>query len=166
MSHETSPQSPGQVLFHTLPPGTAIGHSEWIRVTQAMIDQFGAATLDPDPMHVDPDWARTQGPFPHTIAFGFLTVSLLTRLIHSATHTGSVHDPGRTGYYLNYGFDRLRLVAPVPVDSRIRGHFRVLETRRDEAGRQVTKFGCEIEIENGTRPALIAEWLSIWVPPA
>jgi len=162
----TESQLSGPERLHQLQPGSLIGHSEWILVTQSMIDQFAAATLDPDPMHVDPEWARTRGPFPHTIAFGFLTMSLLTRLIHSAMHSDSVRDPARTGYYLNYGFDRLRLVAPVPVGSRIRGHFRVLEIRQDESDRQVTKFGCEIEIEAGARPALIAEWLSIWVPPA
>ncbi len=154
-----------QLLFTILKAGQYLGHSQWITVTQNMIDQFGAVTLDPDPMHVDPVWARTHGPFEHTIAFGFLTVSLLTHLIHSTLHTRSGRGPSSEGYYMNYGFDRLRLVAPVPVESRVRGQFKVLEVRQDASERVIVKFGCEIEIEGNSQPALVADWLTIWIPP-
>ena len=139
--------------------------SPWYTIDQKLISAFGAATLDPDPMHIDPEWARDKGPFGHTIAFGFLTMSLLTRMLHDASGIGWPINPGAEGYYLNYGFDRLRLITPVPVNARVRGHFRQLERVTDEKNRQRAKFGVEVEIEGQDRPALIAEWLSLWVPP-
>jgi len=146
-------------------PGADLGTSPWLTVTQEMIDGFGAVTLDPDPMHIDPAWSRTHSPFGGTIAFGFLTISLLTHLLHQAMNTSAHRDPADQGYFLNYGFDRLRLVAPVPVGSRIRGRFKVLDHRQDERGRWVNVIDSMIEIENSERPALVAEWLSVWVPP-
>ena len=71
------------------------------------------------------------------------------------------------GYYMNYGFDRLRLVSPVPVDHRVRGHFRVIDVRpADEQGRVVVKIAATIDIEGSDRPAAVAEWLTIWIPPS
>jgi acyl dehydratase len=148
-----------------LPAGKEIGVSPWVTVSQAMIDGFGAVTLDPDPMHVDPEWARLNGPFGGSIAFGFLTMSLLTHLLHGALGTDPNRDPRQAGYYLNYGFDRLRLVSPVRAGSRIRGRFQVLDRKRDERQRLVTTFGCTLDIEGEERPALVAHWLTIWVPP-
>jgi acyl dehydratase len=137
--------------------------SDWVLVDQALISKFGEATLDPDPMHVDPEWAA-RGPFGATIAFGFLTVSLLTHLMHSAMNNEPVSDLSQ-GFYLNYGFDRLRLLSPVMVDSRVRGVFRPLGKRVDDKGRVVATFDCRIEIEGASKPALVAEWLTLWVPP-
>jgi acyl dehydratase len=140
--------------------------SNWFEISQEMIDRFAEITHDPDPMHIDPVWARENGPFGGTIAFGFLTISLLTHLLHDASNT----HPGKTtrhqGYYLNYGFNRLRLVAPVPAGARVRGRFRQTERHLDERGRWLTTFDCLIEIEGSDRPALAADWLSIWVPPS
>jgi acyl dehydratase len=151
--------------FHGFEPGQELGTSEWLTVTQEMIDRFGQATLDEDPMHVDPKWAA-KGPFGHTIAFGFLTMSLLTCLVHKVLGTDSSRYDPALGYYLNYGFDRVRLVAPVPVNSRIRGTFKVLEVRPDAQGRSIVKYGVEVHVEGSDRIALAAEWLSCWVPPA
>lgn len=144
--------------------GDTFGPSPWIVVTQKMIDEFGATTLDPDPMHIDPAWAA-KGPFGHTIAFGFLTISLLTHMQHGARHSGSGLDPEKYGVFLNYGFNRLRLVSPVAVNSRIRGRFAIARMERDERGRLVTTMDCTVEIEGSDRPALVAEWVSVWVPP-
>ncbi len=146
-------------------PGDDLGASPWLLVTQDLVSRFGAATLDPDPMHIDPEWAKTNGPFGGTIAYGFLTISLLTHLLHQAMHTHSHRDPAESGYFLNYGFNRLRLVAPVPVGARIRGRFKVAARNCDERSRWVTTMDCTIEIEGSDRPALVAEWLSVWVPP-
>jgi acyl dehydratase len=145
--------------------GKEIGVSSWLTIDQSLISKFGDATLDADPMHVDPQWAQTKGPFGHTVAFGFLTMSLLTNLLHDASRTTWSVEPGDEGYYLNYGFDRMRLIAPVPVGSRIRGHFKTLDRTVDEKGRHLVKIGVEIEIEGHDRPALVGEWLTIWVPP-
>ena len=144
--------------------GRDLGSSSWVTVTQLMISEFGEATRDPDPMHVDPEWAAN-GPFNGTIAFGFLTMSLLTHLLHDVLGTDPRrHDPAH-GYYLNYGFDRLRLVSPVRVGSRIRGTFRVAEVKPDAKERSIVKFAATVEIAGSDRPALVAEWLTVWVPP-
>ncbi len=154
-----------KVVIEGLNPGDDFEPSPWLDVTQDMVDHFGAATLDPDPMHIDPEWAREKGPFGGTIAFGFLTMSLLTHLLHQALRTHSHRDPSEFGYFLNYGFNRLRLVSPVPVGARIRGQFKVADRVRDERGRWITTMDCTVEIEGSVRPALVAEWLSVWVPP-
>lgn len=139
------------------------GTSRWLIVDQPMIDGFGRITLDPDPMHIDPQWAADHSPFGETIAFGFLTVSLLTHLLHDAMGRSS-GSAGTGGYYLNYGFDRLRLITPVRVGSKIRGDFVKAAEEQDAQGRIRARFTSTIEIEGGTRPALVADWLSLWVP--
>lgn len=141
--------------------GEAVGTSDWVVIDQAMIDGFATHTLDPDPLHIDPEWAA-QGPYGGTIAFGFLTLSLLTYMLHSAT--GRPAQKEVDGHYLNYGFDRVRLISPVRVGSRVRGHFTKLSQTLDAKGRLLAKFEATIEIEGEERPALVAEWLSIWVP--
>ena len=130
-------------------------------IDQDMISQFGVLTRDPDPMHMDPEWAEANGPYGGTIAYGFLTISLLSHLVHLVRK-----DSGgpKNGHYLNYGFDRLRLVSPVRVGSRIRGRFQQPESKPDEKGRVLNRYNCSIEIEGQDRPALVAEWLSLWVP--
>ncbi|MBO9499576.1 MAG: MaoC family dehydratase [Novosphingobium sp.] len=147
-------------------PGDDLGSSEWVTITQAMIDHFGTATLDDDPMHADPKWAAEQGPFDTTVAYGFLTMSLLTHMLHSALNDGPARDPAKTGYFLNFGFNRMRLVAPVPVGSRVRGKFRMAERSRDRAGRTRLGISVEVEIEGEARPALAGIWLAVWVPPS
>jgi acyl dehydratase len=137
--------------------------SDWLAIPQEMISEFGRVTLDPDPMHIDPEWSSRHSPFGGTIAFGFLTISLLTHLLHNAMGTNPERDTGENGYYLNYGFDRLRLVSPVPVGSRVRGVFQISKREPDGEGRVKTCFDCRIEIEGQERPALVAEWLSYWV---
>lgn len=147
--------------------GTVIGPSDWVPVTQELISGFARYTLDPDPFHMDPKWAEANSPYGVTIAFGFLTVSLLTHLMHNAQGARArdpAADPAIHGYYLNYGFNRLRLVSPVKVDSRVRGHFTVKNREVDNKGRNIATFDCSIEIEGEKRPALIAEWLVLWIP--
>jgi acyl dehydratase len=129
-----------QRVIATTPPGHALGTSPWVLITQEMITKFGEATLDHDPMHVDVEWAA-RGPF-----------------------DSSSYDP-RQGYYLNYGFDRLRLVSPVPVGSRVRGKFVMAELRPDAHHRSIARFDVTLEIEGQDRPALVATWLTVWVPP-
>lgn len=143
--------------------GEPIGTSEWLLIDQARIDAFARATDDPDPMHVDPAWCARESPFGTTIAFGFLTMSLLTHLSHQAL--GWINSTGADdgGYALNYGFDRLRLVEPVPVGSRIRAHFVLREFTEVRPGEFRSKYGVTVEIEGRDRPALVADWLGMWV---
>jgi acyl dehydratase len=151
--------------FASLCEGQEIGCSPWIEIDQTMISEFGRVTRDPDPMHVDPEWAARNGPYGGTIAFGFLTVSLLTHMLHGAIGTDPARDTGKNGHFLNYGMDYLRLISPVRVGSRIRTRFEVAEKRSDDKGRDIVKFGCRVEIEGAERPALVAQWLAIWMPP-
>lgn len=142
-----------QVLLHL---GREIGSSRWINVPQQRITDFGVVTEDPDRMHIDPDWAAAHSPWGKTFAFGFLTVSLLTRMVNDV-----VTRPTDEVSTLNYGFDRMRLLAPVLVDSRIRGHF-VLKSHQLRTPTQFrTVYGVTVEIEGGTKPALVADWLAM-----
>jgi acyl dehydratase len=143
--------------------GQKVGVSHWVLVDQQMIDRFAAVTLDPDPMHIDPAWCAQHSPFLSTVAFGFLTISMLTHLYHDVLQYDRYGHAQTGGYPLNYGFDRLRLIAPVPVNSRIRGHFTLLDVRERAPGETVHKTRVEIEIEGREKPALIAEWLGLWV---
>ena len=138
--------------------------SKWVAVDQALISAFGHASLDPDPMHTDPEWARANGPYGGTIAFGFLTISLLTHLLHDALAVDASATSWREGLSMNYGFDRLRLVEPVRAGDRVRGLFVAKGSRRDTRGRTVRTLGCTVEIEGRDRPALVADWLTIYVP--
>ena len=146
-------------------PGTELGPSAWITITQEMIRLFGQVTMDPDPMHVDPDWARANGPYGGTISFGFLTLALLTHMLHEAAGTAPEAERRQAGHFLNYGFNRLRFVAPVRCGERVRGHFKVSKAGYDKQGRWQTVLACEVEIEGQERPALVAEWLSMHVGP-
>lgn len=133
--------------------GEEVVVSDWIEVTQAHIDQFAAATGDHQWIHVDVERARRESPFGAPIAHGFLTLSLLSRLLVESVRIKSA----RMG--VNYGLNRVRFVAPVPVDSRIRGRFVVKALDDFEGGAQIT-WAVTIEREGGDKPCLIAEWLT------
>jgi acyl dehydratase len=136
-----------------------LGHSPWLIITQDMITKLRQVTLDPDDlMHNDPQWAEAEGPFGTIVSYGFLTMSLLTYFSHQLTH----HK--RLGYALNYGFDRLRIVSPVPVNPRVRANFFLADVIPRDDGRQLIKFNVSIEIEGVDKPALVAEWLAIECP--
>ncbi len=132
--------------------GKEVGVSSWFTIDQARIDLFAKATNDPDPMHIDPMWCEQNSPFRNTIAFGFLTISLLTHMAREAV-------PWSEGEYgMNYGFEKLRLISPVPVNARIRARFRLLSIEQRQVGR-LYRFEVTVEIENGDKPAMAAEWL-------
>ncbi|RVT40360.1 MaoC family dehydratase [Sphingobium algorifonticola] len=131
--------------------------SDWLVLDQDRLTTFGEVTLDPDPLHVDPDFAREHGPFGTTISFGFLTASLLTYFFRQSLR-GSA-----PGYALNYGFNRLRLPQVVPVGSRVRGVFGLLGAEDRGAGKVLMRYDTRVEIEGEDKPALVAEWLTMWV---
>lgn len=136
--------------------------SDWFTVEQSLIDQFGQATCDSDWLHTDPERARREAPFGGTIAFGFWTVSMMTHLARQMM--GADYPPGAL-YGLNYGFDRLRLITPVPIGSRIRGRARLMnvEPRGNERFLLTTDF--QIDVEGAEKPALSAHWLTLMVFP-
>jgi acyl dehydratase len=126
--------------------------SGWRELDQARIDQFAGATDDPQWIHVDPARAAA-GPFGTTIAHGFLTLSLVVPLFEEAL-------PPLEGYALtvNYGLNRVRFTAPVPVGSRIRGRFRVDAVDEIPGGEQLT-VAATVELEGSEKPACVAEAL-------
>ena len=136
--------------------------SPWVVVTQELMDQFAVVTMDPDWMHIDPERAAAEGPFDHTIAFGFWTLSLLTYFLRLTL--GRDYPPGAE-YGFNYGFDRVRLMAPIPVGSRIRNHMVVSDVREKRAGCFVVTLRNRVELEGEDKPAMLADWLVMLVYP-
>jgi len=130
--------------------------SDWVEVTQAMIDRFAEATGDRQFIHVDPV-AAAGTPFGGTIAHGFLTLSLMP-LLSSKVQGAPRLDGVRMG--VNYGGNKVRFLTPVRSGSRVRGRFRLLsfEEKRPGQFQQTTEF--TVEIEGAPKPALIAEWIS------
>jgi acyl dehydratase len=135
--------------------GTEMGVSRWFDVDQARIDAFAEITEDRQFIHVDPEAARAT-PFGGTIAHGFLTLSLASAMTYDAV-------PPLEGVVMgvNYGFDKLRFLAPVAAGSRIRGRFRLLSAEDKGGGRWLLKHELTVEIEGSEKPALIAEWLGM-----
>ena len=137
--------------------GKEVGVSEWLTVDQARINQFAEATGDHQYIHVDPERAAAT-PFGSTIAHGFLTMSLMVLM----GYEGSTKLEN-TVMGINYGFDKLRFINPVKVDSRIRGRFRLLSAEEKKPGQYLLKHEVTVEIEGEEKPALIAEWLGMTV---
>lgn len=135
--------------------GQEIGLSKWFEITQARIDAFADCTEDHQFIHVDPEAAK-KTPFGGTIAHGFLTLSLASAMSYDAV---APLDGVVMG--VNYGFDKLRFLAPVPAGSRVRGRFRLLSAEDKGNGRWLLKHELTVEIEGGDKPALIAEWLGM-----
>ena len=136
--------------------------SDWVEVSQAMIDRFAEATGDRQFIHVDPARAAAT-PFGGTIAHGFLTLSLMPML--SAMTDQPAIEGATMG--VNYGGNRVRFLTPVRSGSRVRGRFTLLafDQKRPGQWQQTNEFAVEIEGEE--KPALIAEWISqIFVAPA
>lgn len=135
--------------------GQEVGVSRWITVDQARIDAFAEITEDRQFIHIDPERARAT-PFGGTIAHGFLTLSLASAMSYDAV-------PPLEGVVMgvNYGFDKLRFLAPVPAGARVRGRFRLLSAEDKGGGRWLLKHELTVEIEGGDKPALIAEWLGM-----
>jgi acyl dehydratase len=129
--------------------GQDIGTSDWVLIEQSRINAFADATSDHQWIHVDPVRAA-QGPFKVPIAHGFLTLSLVPMMFETAFAVDDV----RMG--VNYGLNRVRFAAPVPVGSRLRTHFKLLSYEALEGGAQMT-VQATIEIEGAAKPACVAE---------
>ena len=130
--------------------------SDWVDVTQTMIDRFADATGDHQFIHVDPA-AAAQTPFGGTIAHGSLTLSLMPLLLSKVPDAPRLAD-ARMG--INYGGNKVRFLTPVRSGSRVRGRFGLLsfEEKRPGQYQQTTAF--TVEIEGQDKPALIAEWIA------
>ncbi len=131
--------------------------SRWMTVTQERIDAFAKITEDEQFIHVDPK-RSAETAFGGTIAHGFLTLSLLSAMAYSALPRiqGAAHG-------VNYGFDRVRFVRPVPSGSRVRGHFTLRAVTPRSAREWQLIYDVSVEIEGKPKPALAATWITMQV---
>ena len=129
--------------------GEDLGASDWLTIEQERVDAFAEATGDRQWIHVDVERAAA-GPFGGTIAHGYLTLALIPML---GTKVFSLETPGAK---LNYGVNKVRFPAPVPVGSRVRAHAKLVDVADVPAGHQAT-FGWTIEIEGSPKPGCVAE---------
>jgi acyl dehydratase len=135
--------------------GKEIGVSSWLIVDQDRIHAFAEATEDRQFIHVDPP-AAEQTPFGGTIAHGFLTLSLLSRM---AAETMLVPDGLKMA--VNYGLDRVRFLAPVRSGKRVRGRFSLDSVEEKAPGQWLMRHNVTVEIEGEDKPALTAIWLGL-----
>ncbi|MFC2967736.1 MaoC/PaaZ C-terminal domain-containing protein [Acidimangrovimonas pyrenivorans] len=134
--------------------GQEIGRSSWHPICQEDIDTFGRLTRDVDAMHMDPDWARARSPYGQTIVYGFQTISMMTMMINEILNRGS-----QEAYKLNYGFDRVRLMAPVPAGAPIRGVARLKRIEDRGPARFLVTIEMTVEVRGQAKPAVVADWL-------
>jgi len=132
--------------------GTTVAVSEWLTISQDQINQFAQATGDHQWIHVDPERAA-QGPFGTSIAQGFLTLSLIPRFMETSMQVLHV----RMG--VNYGLNKVRFISPVPVNSRLRAHLKLLEVLPVDNGGVQQAWEVTIEREGAAKPACVAEAL-------
>ena len=136
--------------------GKSLEPSSWLLIDQDRINAFADATNDHQFIHVDPEKA---GPvFGSTIAHGFLTLSLTSGL---GEENALVVEGSKMS--LNYGLDKIRFLAPVPVNSKIRMHSKILEVKEKNPGQYLIKSEVTMELEGSEKPAFIAEQLGLWV---
>jgi acyl dehydratase len=136
--------------------GKHLGYSDWLEITQDRIDRFADATGDHQWIHVDPERAK-QGPFGATIAHGYLTQSLVNHFLPQIIEVRGI------SMGINYGADRLRFPAPVPVNSRVRGGAELLEVQ-EVKGTIQAKVRVTVEIHGSERPACVIDTISRYYP--
>jgi acyl dehydratase len=137
--------------------GKKTGVSRWFTITQEQIDTFADATHDHQFIHIDPVKAK-QTPFGSTIAHGFLSLSLLSAVAYDAGVNIT-----NTLMGLNYGFDKIRFLHPVNVNSKIRGHMVLANVLEKRLGQFLLTWDVSIEIESVDKPALTAQWLTMTI---
>ncbi len=137
--------------------GKHLGVSEWLEIDQARIDKFAEATGDNQWIHVDPERAA-KGPFGSTIAHGYLTQSLVNYFLPQIVEVRGI------SMGVNYGADRLRFPAPVPVGSRVRGSAELIEAEDTKDGGVQTKVRVTVEIEGKDRPGCVIDPISRFYP--
>ena len=138
--------------------GKVTGKSPWVNVSQNRINEFAKATEDYQWIHLDEEKSK-EGPFGSTIAHGFLTLSLLSKL--SSMNGGVKLENAVMG--INYGLDKVRFVNPVRVNSKIRARFELIAAEEKKPKHFLLKHNVTVEIEGEEKPALVAEWLGMTV---
>ncbi len=139
--------------------GEHLGTSSWHEVTQDAVNEFANCTGDRQWIHIDVERAKKESPFGGPVAHGYLTLSLVASM---SMEIGAV--PKGTAAALNYGLDKVRFLAPVPVGAKLRLHSKLLGFERKDNGQYLMKAENTMEIEGADKPALIAESLAVLVP--
>ena len=134
--------------------GAHLGTTDWRSITQQQVDSFADATDDHQWIHVDAERAKA-GPFGTTIAHGYLTLALAPVLL------GEAFEVAGAGMVVNYGTNKVRFPAPVPVGSRVRGDVRLVGAQAKHGGIEAT-FALTIELEGADRPACVAEVVTLF----
>lgn len=137
--------------------GSEIGVSGWIEIDQARIDMFAEATDDRQWIHLDVPRARSESPYGTTIAHGYLTLSMLPRIMAEAYTLM----PRTTG--INYGLDKVRFIAPVPAGARIRGRVVLDQVVRQKPDTIRAHFTVTVEVEGGKKPACVAQAIAVYI---
>jgi len=138
--------------------GEELGLSDWATIDQAKLDAHARTTGDEDWLHNDPERAARESPFGKTIAQGSLLISMLVGFVNEIAPLAD-----DVAYGLNYGFDRVRFIRPVPVDSRVRGRMVLKDVRLKGDNRYLVTIGATIEQEGADQPRVAAEWLALVV---
>ena len=137
--------------------GQHLGYSDWLEIDQARIDKFADATGDHQWIHVDPERAKG-GPFGKCIAHGYLTQSLVNMFLPQIMEVQNI------SMGVNYGADKLRFPAPVPVGSRIRGGGELVKVEKVKGGAVQATVRVTVEIEGSDRPGCVIDTISRYVP--
>ena len=137
--------------------GDRLGESDWLEITQDRIDKFADATGDHQWIHVDPERAK-DGPFGACIAHGYLTMSLVNLFLPQIVDVRGI------SMGVNYGADRLRFPAPVPVGSRVRGSAELIGAQETKDGGVQATIRVSVEIEGGDRPGCVIDTISRYYP--
>jgi acyl dehydratase len=137
--------------------GTEIGTSDWVTIDQKRINEFADVTEDRQFIHVDPNWAK-ETMFGGTVAHGFLSLSLLSRFAADVMLV-----PDNMKMAVNYGFDRIRFLAPVPAGARVRGIFTLTNVEEKSLGQLLMHHNVMVDIDVTEKPALTADWLSLLI---
>jgi len=137
--------------------GTELGVSDWLEITQERINTFADATGDHQWIHVDPERAKA-GPFGAPIAHGYLTMSLVNKFLPETVEVRGI------SMGVNYGSDKLRFPAPVPVGSRIRGRSELVKVEEVKNGAIQATIRVTVEIDGSDRPACVVDTISRYMP--
>ena len=138
--------------------GEEVGTSDWVLIDQPKIDKFAKLTEDSQFIHVNPERAKTETTYGGTIAHGFLVLSLASKFSFDVLAPNA-----KKSVSINYGFDKVRFISPVPVNSFVRGRFNLkrVDINRPTELRQI--YDLSIEIKESDRPAIIAEWITLTI---
>ena len=143
-----------EFLIYQKKIGQKLGPTDWIQITQNKIDEFAYLTQDSQFIHIDPIKAKQHSPFGKTIAHGFLVLSFASKFALDVFPKIKKNE-----IRINYGFNKVRFIHPVEVDSNIRGNFILKNTEKKNELSLINTYEVSIEIQTKKKPAIVSEWI-------